>query len=250
MPSVTYLFSDGERFVLGPPSDQPNTVIFHDASGGNMILAVPAADGFSFDVGATAVMVMSSSTLQSGSAAEVAFCVTNEALAIGTEGSVVIPYLEQTGALFTDGIGGDLDGCIGINCDTDSGPVDTIEAQVGGAWVSAALSGTNFPSSRHFDPNGVALYHPDQIFVGEPWQVGELPEMDTYIDESRCAECGENMEVGHTGVFYANVERKNGDLHNIYSHLHGNNDFKNALREALTDSTFKKEMAQLVKETN
>jgi len=59
MPTVDWLPSDGERVVLGPFSDQPNTVIFHDASGGTLVTAVPASDTFSWDVASDARMTLS-----------------------------------------------------------------------------------------------------------------------------------------------------------------------------------------------
>lgn len=151
-----------------------------------------------------------SQVVQSSSADEMAFVVTNEALTIGTEGTVVIPYRSSTDAAFTDTEGGNLNGAIGVQYDSDAGPTSTIEVRSNGAWVSVAVTGYLMQAKVEYDPsNPNVLVHPRQVFEadGRYW-----------IDESKCAQCGEDMEPGEVLSFFANYERSDGSLHAIFCH--------------------------------
>ena len=152
--------------------------------------------------------------IQSASATEIGIQLTNSALAVGTAGSMVAPYLAQTGAAFTDGIGGDLDGAFGFNRDTDTGPTDTLEARVNGSWVSVSLSGTLLPARREYieAKNGRRYdVHPNQVFESDSRR---------WVDERICLECGEALDFGDRAVLHINARRANGDLHAIYGHQH------------------------------
>ena len=100
-------------------------------------------------------LALGGSVIQSAGATEIAFCVTNETLTVGNEGSVVVPYLSQTGAAFTDTIGGNLNGAIGVNYDSDTGPTTTIEVRAEGSWLSVAVTG--YSINRHIPLAGGAL---------------------------------------------------------------------------------------------
>ena len=82
----------------------------------------------------------------------------------------------------------------------------------------------------------------------EPNQINLLPK--PYKKDSpsgKCAECGGPIEMGHSAVFFANAKRSNGAIHAIYSHLHGNADFKAAVKEALSDEAFRTFVKQALK---
>lgn len=148
--------------------------------------------------------------VQAGTATEIGLSVTNAALTVGTAGSVVIPYLDSTGAAFTDVIGGNINGAIGINYDNDTGPTSTLEVRSNGAWVSVAVSGYVMQSKVPWMPNSIFLSHPAQLFEngGRTW-----------IDESRCYVCGEPMEPGQQANFWVNGRYDRG-VHAIFGHLH------------------------------
>ena len=158
--------------------------------------------------GAGSILPAGGAVTQSASATEIAFCVTNEALTVGNEGSVVIPYLSQTGALFTDTIGGNLNGAIGINYDSDTGPTSTIEVRVEGSWLSVAVTGYSI-NRRIPAANGInretSWWHDAQI-------------RDGFIDETICVVCGTQMVKGDAITLFANYERDR-DLHAVFGHL-------------------------------
>ncbi|MCH8990547.1 MAG: hypothetical protein IIA44_02180, partial [Acidobacteria bacterium] len=96
------------------------------------------------------MLLLGGSAFQSSSSTEIAISVTNAAITVGTAGTLIAPYLATTGPAFTDTIGGNINGAIGVNDDTDEGPVFTLECRQAGSWLSVAVSGTNFPSSVPF----------------------------------------------------------------------------------------------------
>lgn len=151
------------------------------------------------------------SVFQSDGAAEIGISVDNAALVVGTAGSLVVPYLSSTGNAFSDAIGGDNDGCIGINYDSDTGPTATLEARVNGGWLSVAVTGTEI-QGRTF---GGGKKH------GEKWHDNQIIA-EGFVDETICAKCGTKMKVGDKIALYANYERISTDgsrnLHAIYCH--------------------------------
>ncbi len=157
--------------------------------------------------GTGVLQLLGGSALKSSSATEIGIQVTNGALTVGSAGSIQAPYLEQTGALFTDAIGGNLNGCFGFNDDTDAGPIYTLEARMNGAWVSVALTGFLMQRSLDYIPNPDIWVHPNQIVDGR-------------MDEGRCIVCGEEMQVRDAIMGYADVRQENGTLHGKYGHLH------------------------------
>jgi len=170
-----------------------------------------------------AVTVVGGKVLKSSSATEIGLQVTNAALTVGTAGSIQTPYLESTGALFTDAIGGNLNGCIGLNDDTDAGPIYTLEARMNGAWISVALSGVGIPKRRDYKPNPDIIVHPNQIYKCDIWSdaggVNTLIAKDRpSIDETICIKCGKPMVKGDQIHLFVNAVRKNGDLHALFAH--------------------------------
>ena len=167
---------------------------------------------------AGSVTVLGGQVIQADAATEIGISVTNAALVVGTAGTLVAPYLHTTAAAFSDAIGGDADGAIGINSDSDAGPIITLEARSQGAWVSVALAGTLIPAKRAYTPSSKTrnyMVHKGQIFEedGRSW-----------VDETVCLICGEKMAVGDEVSMYANSLRANGDLHAIYGHSHSERD--------------------------
>jgi hypothetical protein len=55
---MAYIEQDGDYLIVGPTFDQVR--IYHDRSGGELIIDVPASTGFDFQVGATSVVSISS----------------------------------------------------------------------------------------------------------------------------------------------------------------------------------------------
>ncbi len=165
-------------------------------------LATFGEDGVTFKAG---------TVIQSAAAGEIAFSVTNDALTIGTEGSIVIPYISQTDPGFSDAIGGNVDGCIGINYDSDTGPTATLEARVNGGWLSVAVSGIEIQGKTV----GGGKKH------AEKWHANQLLGADR-VDETICAICGKKMKPGEKLSLYANYERTTPDgtknLHAIFCH--------------------------------
>jgi len=125
---------------------------------------------------------------------------------------VVIPYLDSTGAAFTDAIGGNINGAIGINYDNDTGPTSTIEVRSNGAWVSAAVSGYEIQGKTVGDPAFGGWYHPRQLLV-KGW-----------VDETICVVCGERMGIGDAVAMYGNYwmphQDANPSLHAVFGHMH------------------------------
>jgi len=150
---------------------------------------------------------------QSDGAAEIGISVDNAALVVGTEGSLVIPYRSSTAASFDDTAGGDNNGCVGIQYDSDTGPTSTIEVRSNGAWVSVAVSGVEI--------QGLTMGGSRKR--GEWWHDNQILEPG-WVDETVCLVCGEKMEVGDSVGLYANYERRDAEghrnLHAIYGHMH------------------------------
>ena len=151
--------------------------------------------------------------IESSSAAEIIISVDNAAITVGTEGAMRVPFRATTDAAFNDAAGGDIDGCIGVQQDTDNGNLGTFEARVNGSWVSVATAGIEIQGktlgSRKNPSN---KWHDNQI-VGEG-----------LVDETICSTCGKKMKVGEPIVLYPNFERtdKNdgtSSLHCVFAHL-------------------------------
>ena len=158
--------------------------------------------------------------IRSAGAVEIGFNVTNGALTVGSEGSIVLPDNAGVGS---DAVFGDLNGCIGYDSTNN-----TIEIRDGGSWLSSgALTGYAMSSYVPWinKRSGGGWYHPDQIWSGEFDGHG-----DQMIDETRCAICAEPMEpAGHEHsralTFYPNgyLEKEHDGrrmLHNIFGHAH------------------------------
>jgi len=194
-----YAVSTGARPALADHA----SVQAIDFADGDTRLMVQAEQGIEIAIG--------KSTIQPNSATEMAFSVTNEALVVGSEGSVVIPYLSQTGALFTDAIGGDVNGAIGVNYDSDTGPTATLEVRVEGAWLSVAVTGYLIQARTLGGRQG--WWHPNQI-IG-----------DETVDETVCVVCGERMGEGDSVAMYGNLVMKDSygrasGLHAVFGHQH------------------------------
>lgn len=151
--------------------------------------------------------------IESSSAAEIIISVDNEAITVGSEGALRVPFRDTTDAAFTDAEGGNVDGCLGIQEDTDNGNLGTIEARVNGSWVSVAMAGIEIQGktlgSRKNPSN---KWHDNQI-IGEG-----------LVDETICFICGKKMKVEEPIVLYPNFARtdKNdgsSSLHCVFAHL-------------------------------
>jgi len=152
-------------------------------------------------------IAIGNSTIQPNSATEMAFAVVNTALTVGSAGSVVIPYLSQTGAAFTDAIGGNVNGAIGINYDSDTGPTATLEGRVEGAWNSVSLTGYEIQGRTLGGRQG--WWHPNQI-IGEG-----------LVDETICVVCGERIEPKQSIAMWGNYYRDSHghqNLHAVFGH--------------------------------
>jgi len=149
-------------------------------------------------------------TIQASGSIEMAFSVTNAAIIPGTSGTIVAPYLASTGAAFTDAIGGNINGAFGFNRDTDTGPTDTLEARLNGAWVSTALTGQLFQRNLEYIGRKDVWINPLQV----------NPDGKTF-DEGKCIVCGEVLEIGEQITMYGNArQRATGNLHAIFGHNH------------------------------
>ena len=213
-------------------------------AGGNITLT-PGNVGTGGAPVAGLVLIAGGKTLQSSSATEIGISVVNTALIVGSSGSLVAPYLSQTGAAFTDAIGGDVNGAIGINYDNDTGPTSTLEVRSNGAWVSVAVTGYLMQSRVPWMKDSTFLSHPDQVYEDEG---------SVWIDESKCFICGEKMVPGEQITFWANGPTTRG-IHAIFGHQHleQNEDFqrldeKLAVLEA-ENIVLKTRIGQLERET-
>ncbi len=180
-------------------------------------------DVLTYEIGGVDAIVMrvdadsgavATATIQAGTAVEIGISVVQTAMVVGTSGSLVIPYLESTGAAGTDALFGDQNGSIAINRDTDTGPTNTIEVRANGSWVSVAVTGYIIQSELDYtDPKNGKQYltHPAQINADR-----------TKIDETICFVCGDQMYAGQPGgiVMYPNAIIRNNDLHAIFGHAH------------------------------
>lgn len=149
---------------------------------------------------------------QADGATPIGISVNNSALTVGTAGSLCIPYRSSTAGNLDDASAGNVNGCIGLQNDSDAGPVITLEARVEGAWVSVALSG--------FEIQGKTFGGSKKR--GEKWHDKQLLG-EGFVDETVCALCGEKMKVEEPVVLYPNFERKStegsNNLHCIFAHL-------------------------------
>ncbi len=150
--------------------------------------------------------------IQASTAAEISIQVTNAAITTGSAGSMQIPYLDQAAGSFDDGIGGDVDGCIGINDDSTGAPIYTLEVRADGVWRSVAVAGYVVQRDIPFRASPDYWSHENQI----------SPDGNT-IDESVCVVCGKQMIKGDHVMMYGNYER-DSDLHCIFGHLHPERD--------------------------
>ena len=233
--SVTITHGSGIRVLTGGASVNVSGLYVETQTAGTtgnyqVLLAVstgarPALANFAglnaidFAVGDTRLMIQTelgielaigNSTIQSNSATEMAFSVTNAALVVGSAGSVVVPYLAGVGqAAFTDAIGGNVDGAIGVNRN-DTGPVITLEARAATAWLSVAITGYLMQNKVPWTLDSKFSLHPSQLYHED--------ERD-WLDESRCYVCGEPMQDGEQATFWVNGRYDRG-AHAIFGHTH------------------------------
>lgn len=167
-------------------------------------------DGTTWSVN-KAIALTGGLVFKSTSATEIGYQITNGELTVGSEGSIEAPYLSQTGAAFSDAIGGNLDGCFGFNYDSDTGPTATLEARIEGAWLSMALTGIGVQKKVPYAPSSDVWVHSAQVYEdeGRMWQ-----------DETRCIVCGEQLRKGEPALPWVNAQNKINDLHAIFGHLH------------------------------
>lgn len=175
---------------------------------------IAGTDRFTFQLDAGSA----TGEIRSASATEIGFNVTNVALTVGTEGSIVLPDNAGVGS---DGVFGDVNGCIGFDSTNN-----TIEIRDAGVWLSsAALTGYGMGSRVPWVQDGSGWYHPNQI-----WE-GEFDDLHTQmVDETICAICGEPMEPedrekSRALAFYPNAYlqkefRGRRMLHSIFGHAH------------------------------
>lgn len=155
------------------------------------------------------------SSIGAASSTEIAISVTNDAITVGSEGSLIIPYLSSTAGAFTDAVGGNVNGCVGLQNDTDAGPVRTFEARFEGSWLSVAMSGYLHQRNVPIDEHSPLWFHQDQLHYS-PNAEGKRTLM---IDESRCVVCGEPLEVGQQVTFWVNGRYEAGS-HSVFGHTH------------------------------
>ncbi len=194
-------------YIADAPTEGVANAALYVASGATTLQALTCAA-----LTCASVTVTGGGAIKSSSATEIGIQVTNAALAVGSAGSVVIPYLSSTGAAFTDPIGGDLNGAIGINYDSDAGPTTTLEARVEGSWLSVALAGIEIQGRTIGGSTKRGEKWHDKQKIGE-----------NIVDETICTICGKQMKVEEPIVLYPNYERKSPDgannLHAIFAHL-------------------------------
>ena len=147
--------------------------------------------------------------IKSQDATEIGFQVTNAALTVGSEGSLIAPYYAAAGAIGSDALYGNQDGAIGILHDTSPG-ADTIEVRVNGAWLSVAVAGVLFQKKVSY--YGFGWKHENQIYKEDG---------RTYINESLCAVCGEPIDPQEkrAALYWPNAVSEKG-VHAIPGHLH------------------------------
>lgn len=146
----------------------------------------------------------------SGGASPIGIQVSNSALTVGTSGSMVIPYLAQAGVAFTDAIGGNLNGAIGVNQDTTPG-ANTIEVRVNGSWLSVAVSGYIIQSHIPWSDKATAWVHEDQVYKAND---------KLWLDESHCVVCGRALMLGDAVSMYVNQTVPDRGVHAIFGHQH------------------------------
>ena len=148
------------------------------------------------------------SAIQSDSATEMAFCVTNGALTVGTLGSLVIPVKTDTGAP-NDAAAGNLDGSFAFNSFDN-----TLEIRDGvDTYLSVGVAGYVIQRQAPVIETGDGWYHNNQ-------RKGQRH----LVDETICVVCGEQMQVGDAIAMWANGNIRNNDLHAIFGHLHPERD--------------------------
>lgn len=193
-------------YIADAPTEGVANAALYVAAGATTLQALTCAA-----LACASATVTGGGAVKSSSATEIGIQVTNGALTVGTSGSLVIPYLSSTGAAFSDAIGGDLNGAVGINYDSDTGPTTTLEARVEASWLSVALAG--------FEIQGRTVGGSRKR--GERWHDNQILGNDL-ADETICSICGKKMNVGEPIVLYPNYERNShGDtnLHCVFAHL-------------------------------
>jgi len=162
------------------------------------------------------------SSLRARSATEILIAVSNPSVTVGSEGSLLGPYLANTSVDITDAQMGDVNGCLGLHRDTNLG-VSTIEGRVNGAWVSTALTGM-LMKSRVPGPSLVAFSRGDVwLHLNQIIDIGlddATHEPMLWVDETRCVYCGEQMRQYDQVVHYVNHDCGGKGLHALVGHLH------------------------------
>jgi len=194
-------------YIADAPTEGVANAALYVAAGATTLQALDCAA-----LTCTSVTVDGGEAIKSSSATEIGITVDNSALAVGSAGSIKIPYLSSTGAAFSDAIGGDQDGCIGLNYDSDAGPTSTLEVRVEGSWLSVALAGIEIQGKTFGGSKK----------KGEKWHDNQITGENT-VDETICAICGKKMKVEEPVVLYPNYERHavggSDSLHCIFAHL-------------------------------
>ncbi len=143
--------------------------------------------------------------IQAETSVEIGFTVSNAALTLGSLGSIVVPVKTDTGAP-NDAAMGNLDGAFGFNS-ADS----TLEIRLGADnYVSVGVAGIVIQRKAPVISTMDGWYHPEQYLDGSL----------RYVDESRCIQCGEEMQPGEKMALYANGRVRDDDLHAIFGHDH------------------------------
>lgn len=162
--------------------------------------------------------VAAGASIRASTSTEIAISVTNDAVTVGSEGTLIIPYLDSTDAAFTDGVGGNIDGAIGVQRDNDTGPTVTLEVRANGSWLSVAVSGYIHQNRVPWMEQSTFLSHPKQRVYEDGSRDG-LPE-GWYLDESLCFVCGEPMTPGEQATFWVNGVQGNRGIHSVFGHTH------------------------------
>ena len=149
------------------------------------------------------IVIGAGSRLRSDSSTEIGIQVTNAALTVGSLGSLVIPVNGSTGG-GTDALFGTLVGSFGFNSADN-----VLEVRDGvDTFLSVGVAGYVIQGRVPILENGSGVYHPHQALG------------DGFVDERRCAVCGEMMIEGQNIMFMANGRVRDNDLHAIFAHPH------------------------------
>jgi hypothetical protein len=213
------MYHDGSNFTMKTTTGNIN---IYPASGAYISIGDADSEGGRID--GNGIRLNGGSFLKATGGTAIGIQVKESALTTGSLGSLVGPYQSTTADAFVDGTGGNLNGAIGINRDTD-GPTVTLEARANGSWVSVALSGYELQGSTAGGKDG--WWHPNQLLG------------DELVNETICIVCGEQMVPEDKVSMYANYQRAD-NLHAVFGHSHLERD---SVIQDLTDRIHKLEEA-------